>query len=203
MWQDFDLLPLNCIWLDPNELIQRILTLFEEEDAFGWHFTQGHFPLDSVFSSAPPKGGAHPGRLLVWHPMPLAFGGSVLLANYRDGMIQLMRRLNRRFNIRYFHAVLARDHLKLGRCAFAHSFESGEQRVVQVLKDPRWEFFADGKPLLFEELASYRNADIKLRLRPVLVVKYLKELGWDLDSEAFWEVPAGSWKGTQSFTRQE
>ena len=199
MLDQFELIPINCVWAQPDDLISEIAILFRELPLENWIFVKGPLDLKTLCFPAPPKGGAHAPKLVVWRPVN-APSGSVLVANYKDGMIQLMRHLNRRFRRRIFHAVLSNDHRKAGYCSFLYCKETGEQRAVYVIRDPTWKFFSKGEAQSFEEVANYGSAKIAERLTPTMVVRYLKALGWHLQAPEFWVSDGGgAWIGNGTF----
>ena len=163
----------------------------EDEERY-WRYAKQPLDLRALYFPAPPKGGAHLPKFTIWHPSNTSFG-SVLVPNYRDGMIQLIRHLNKRFHIRYFSAFLSNDYLREGICRFEHGDVDGTRRVVQVISDGRWEWHSEGEPLPFENVFYYRRRSIPNRLTPSIIIEYLKILGWNLEDESFWKTEADAW----------
>lgn len=194
MLQGFEVIPINCLWIRPNELITTLKRMDDEDEDRGWLYERQSLDLKKIYFPVPPKGGAHLPRFAVWQPSNLSFG-SVLVPNYGDELIQLMRHLNKRFQIRYFSAHLSRDHRKEGICRFEHADETGTVRVVHVILDSGWEFYEEGAVLPFENPIFYQQEKIAERLTPSVVLQYLKVLGWDLKSEEFWESKGDAWVG--------
>ena len=197
MLDDFEIIPINCIWEEPDTLIQKIKQLRERSGSYNWVYSRPPLDLKRICLPAPPKGGIHLPQFTVWQPENMLFG-SVLIPNYRDGLIQLMRHLNKQFEIQYFSAFLSKDYKKEGFCTFTHSINCGEKRVVQVIRDPKWKFFESGRILPYENIVHYRQRIISNRLSPVIIQEYLDSLGWNLDSEKFWRSKGPSWFAAQS-----
>lgn len=192
--KEFEVIPINCLWIGPDELIHTIKLMREEDETRNWAYAKRPLNLKDIYFPTPPKGGAHLPKFAVWQPANMSFG-SVLIPNYGDGLIQLMRHLNRRFKIRYFSAHLSRDHRKEGICRFEHADETEAKRVVQVILDSQWEFYDKGAVLFFEKATIYHQRKIADRLTPAVVVQYLETLGWDLESEEFWKSKENAWVG--------
>jgi hypothetical protein len=195
MLTEFDVLPINLIWKDSNALIDLIRTV-KMESGSDWSFEKRPLDLKSLYFPAPPKGGAHLPRFAVWQPKNRDFG-SVMVSNYEDGLIQLMRHLNKRFAVSYFSALIARDYRKRGFCNFEYRGELGATRVVYVIRDPTWKFFENGERLYFENPAYYETKKIADRMTPAILVEYLKSLHWNVESASFWTSDEDAWFGQQ------
>ena len=194
VFKEFEVIPLNCLWVEPEKLINIFKVMDEQDEDRYWHYVKEPLDLKNIFFPKPPQGGAHLPGFAVWQPCNISFG-SVLIPNYGDELIQLIRHLNRRFQIRYFSAHLSRDHKKEGLCRFEHTDETGAQRVVHVIHDQGWQFYDQGRILPFENPLLYQNRRIADRLTPALVIQYLKSLGWDLEADDFWKSESGAWIG--------
>ncbi len=200
MFNGFEAIPINCLWAEPDSLMEFIRVM-KLESGSEWSFEKKPLDLNSIYISAPPKGGAHLPRFAVWQPSCMSFG-SVLIANHEDGLIQTMRHLNKRHAIPYFSAFLSRNHRKQGFCYFEYRGESRSDRVVYVIRDPRWKFFEKGGRLPFENPERYGAKRIADRLTPSILVEYLKSLHWNLESEDFWKSKKDAWLGRRlSFKR--
>jgi hypothetical protein len=193
---EFEVIPINCLWTEPDKLIEAIKLMREEGEARHWIYSRQALNLKSIYFPAPRKGGAHLPKFAVWQPSNMPFG-SAFVPNYGDEMIQLMRHLNRRFHIRYFSAHLSRDHKEEGLCRFEHADETGAERVVHVIHDRGWEFYDQGNILPFENRLNYQQRPIANRLTPAIVIQYLKSLGWDLELEDFWKSKCEAWVGSK------
>ncbi len=200
MLTDFDLIALNCIWGKAQNIVAEIKALCEDDEYESWTFERVPLDIRSICFPAPPRGGLHAPRFAIWQPRNVAFG-SVLVPNYEDGMIQMLRYLNRHFQRRYFQGILAKDHEKTGYCAFTHVSETGAKRVVHVIREARWQFFAEGATLPFEDVTRYERRRIAERLTPRTVVAYLKSLGWNLEEPDFWKADGDAWLGNGVFRK--
>jgi hypothetical protein len=189
---EFQVIPINCLWIDPVKLIATIKLMREEDETRHWFYVRQPLDLKSLFFPAPPRSGAHLRKFAVWQPSSMSFG-SVLIPNSGDELIQLIRHLNRRFKIRYFSTHLSRNLKEEGLCRFEHADEMGAQRVVHVLFDKGWEFYDQGDILPFENALNYQRRRIVDRLTPAIIIDYLKSLGWDLRNDSFWKSKDGSW----------
>jgi len=169
----------------------------EQDEERYWQYGKQPLDLKSIYFPAPPQGGAHLPKFAVWQPVKMSFG-SVLIPNYSDELIQLMRHLNRRFHVRFFSAHLSRDHRKEGLCRFEHADKTGAERVAHVIRDDGWEFYQEGDILPFENVDHYRKRETAERLTPTIVIQYLKSLGWNLEDEAFWQSNGDAWFANQT-----
>ncbi len=70
-----------------------------------------------------------------------------------------------------------------------------KHRGVQsaVSDDGRWIFVDVGEPLPFEALGRYSRKRIRDRLDRETVLGYLKQLGFDVEDEQFWDVTANAY----------
>ncbi len=189
---EFEVIPINCLWEEPDTLIQILKMMDQQDEDRYWRYAKQPLDLKSIYFPAPPKGGAHLPKFAVWQPGSMSFG-SVLIPNYGDELIQLMRHLNRRFHIRYFSAHLSRNHKKEGICRFEHADETGARRVVHVILYRGWEFYDQGAILPFENPLHYQYWRIADRLTPAIIIEYMKSLGWNLEDEAFWKSKCDAW----------
>jgi hypothetical protein len=197
MLREFEVIPLNCLWIEPDKLIETIKLMREKDETRFWVYSKQSLNLKNIYYPAPPKGGAHLPKFAVWQPSNMLFG-SVLIPNYNDELIQLMRHLNRKYQIRYFSAHLSRDYKKEGICRFEHADETGTQRIVHVIHDRGWEFYDQGRILPFENPLCYQNRKIADRLTPAIIIDYLKSLGWDLEADGFWDSKFDAWVAQQT-----
>jgi hypothetical protein len=60
-------------------------------------------------------------------------------------------------------------------------------RTVAATVDGKWQFTGWGEPLWFEDLGNYGKRRIKDRVNYHIIAGYLKKLGWEIDSDAFWQ----------------
>lgn len=68
-------------------------------------------------------------------------------------------------------------------------YKNGElDRLIHVCRDDdRWAFYTNGMPLAFENQVQYRKRRIKDRFDRGLLLRYVKDLGWNLYQEEFWQ----------------
>jgi hypothetical protein len=192
MFDGFEFIPVNCIWAEPDQVVEQIKVLRIREGSRNWTYARHVLDLKDIYYPIPQPGGAHLPRFTVWQPSNMSFG-SAMLTNSQDGLIQLVRHLNRNFKTKYFASRLSTDHKKFGCCSFELGSDGSERRGAYVLKDPRWKFFQWGTILPFENPAFYERKKIADRLTPDIVMDYLKVLGWDLREEAFWHSKGDAW----------
>lgn len=192
MFKGFKFIPINFIWSEPEHLLQCIKELYANAQSRNWIYEKKLFYPKEIFYPAPPSGGRHLPRFGIWQPSNMTFG-SVMLSNYEDAMIQLMRHLNKHYYVRYFSSQLIQDYKNFGFCGFEHTNELRQSRVVHIIKNPDWEFFEQGVFLPFEKSEYYRRKKIAERLSPDIIIEYLKRLGWDLNDEAFCKIKGESW----------
>ena len=194
---EFEVVPINCLWVEPDILINIFKVMDEQDEDRYWKYVKEPLNLKEIYFPSPLDGGSHLPKFAIWQPSTMSFG-SALVPNYGDGLIQLMRHLNRRFQIRYFSAYLSRDYKRVGLCRFEHGDEKGAKRVVYVIHDRGWGFYDQGQILPFENPLYYQNRKIPDRLSPAIILQYLKSLGWDLEVPEFWIAKNGAWIGRKT-----
>jgi len=195
--KEFDVIPINFLWEDPERLIQLFKIMNEQDEERFWEYARKPLDLKSIYFPAPYRGGAHLPKFVIWQPKNMSYG-SAFVSNYEDGMVQLMRHLNRRFHIRYFSAYLCKNHVLQGKCSFEHRDENGSLRVVQVIREKGWEFYSEGKILPFENPDYYEDPKVANRLNPNIVTRYLESIGWNLESDAFWQSNDDAWVASKA-----
>ena len=60
-------------------------------------------------------------------------------------------------------------------------------RVIYALKEEKWQYYALGDPLCFENTELYNNRIIKKRLNRAILIDYCAQLGIDVLDERFWD----------------
>ena len=188
----FRVLPITCLWGEPDAILEEIKSALEVERTKDWVFSKTPLDLQRVYSEAPPKGGAHLPRFALWRPKS-NLAGTVFLPDSEDGRINLMRGLNRRFHRRFFSVFLSWDYEKFAYCRFECAAENRQRRIVHVIRDRGWEFYEEGEVLPFEIPECYSLRPTVERLTPKLLLAYLKASGWDLEDEDFWRSDEPSW----------
>ena len=80
---EFEVIPINCLWTEPDKLIEAIKLMGEEDEARHWIYSRQALNLKSIYFPAPRKGGAHLPKFAVWQPSNMPFG-SAFVPNYGD-----------------------------------------------------------------------------------------------------------------------
>jgi hypothetical protein len=143
------------------------------------------FDPTAAYKIAPPRGGAHLPKFLLWEPVSQP-SKTAMLPNKTDGMQRMVQFVNQTFGRQCIRVLLSRDYQYLPECCFEFFGRHGQHRMVEVFKDSRWEFRTEGDPLECEMLPSYEFAAIRKRLTPAAVAEYLSALGWDISQDSFW-----------------
>jgi len=155
------------------------------EESDHWSFSKVSFDPRRVYRVAPPLGGAHFDKLLLWRPLNRQ-DGTALIANVVDAVQMRLRALSSEYGRDCFRGLFSGDHDYLPECCFEFFGAQGQHRLLEVFNDGRWEFRSESKPLSFEDVSQYGNTRIKERLTPSIVAEYLRSVGWDVSDEAFW-----------------
>jgi hypothetical protein len=147
--KEFQVVSINLLWAEPDQLIDLFKTMNDQDEDRFWDYSKQPLDLKTIYFPTPLRGGAHLPRFALWQPANISFG-SAFVPNYGDEMIQLMRHLNRRFQIRYFSTHLSRNHKREGLCRFEHADEMGSERVVHVIHDGKWDSSSTEKHCLLK-----------------------------------------------------
>jgi len=75
--------------------------------------------------------------------------------------------------------------------------EGKRQRIVRTMKDPRWDFWADGAALSFEDVAKYEERLIRKRLARQDVITYAESWGAPIRDAAFWTTAVNAYTFVQ------
>jgi hypothetical protein len=143
-------------------------------------------PLE-LFDVEPPRGGAHLARVRIFAPASSP-ESSVMLTNLRDGWSSVAGLAAKKH--RALQVVLRSTHVTAEYPLHELQLWQGgeEKRVVRVMRDSdRWEFYEQGVPFAFEDLALYLRRPTSVRLSREALVRYCNVLGWDLTKPESWE----------------
>jgi len=85
--------------------------------------------------------------------------------------------------------LLSTDHANANAInAFACYEGKTLRRFVRAMREePRWQFFEQGAPLEFEDVAAYRRRLVRERLTRAMVLKYAEYWGAPIGSDSFWQ----------------
>jgi hypothetical protein len=184
---DFSVISLVCIRGSITETVSEIHDLLQSgRDADCWIFSNVPFDLRSVYQGAPPLGGAHFDRYLLWEPAS-SLRSTALISNYVDGMQMTIRGINRKFDRECVRVLLSRDYEYLPECRFEFFGQGGQHRLIEVFKDDAWEFRSEGEIREFENLSYYVRSLKRDRLNASIAAAYLCETGWNIMEESFWD----------------
>jgi len=62
------------------------------------------------------------------------------------------------------------------------------QRIVRAMRDsPRWDFYADGDPLAFEDMDQYMSRKVRDRFQRESLVTYMERWGAPVGQPGFWK----------------
>jgi len=147
-------------------------------------------PVDLDKVNPPPEitaGGAHFPKILIWEPKnnPEA---TALFVNLRDAYSSLTYAWNDRFAKKAIILGLSNDTI----CAYPHheinvKTSAKEERVVYAHVESKWEFFQKGPVQDFENTDHYKATRIKNRLDNGIINEYMKKLGLEIWSDAFYQ----------------
>lgn len=122
-------------------------------------------------------------RFIVYEPSTNP-GVTVFFPNFVDGWYTAVYNYTRLKNKNAFQVGFTVDEAKKHPAYFFSYFffEHGQikERTVHAIKENKWVFFSDGKPLNFEETDHYQQKRIKDRINNEIIIGYLKSAGYDL-----------------------
>lgn len=81
--------------------------------------------------------------------------------------------------------------------------EGRQQRAVRTMKDPRWDFWADGVALPFEDEAKYETRLIRKRLARQDVITYAEGWGAPVRDAGFWTTAVDAYTFVKSAVVEE
>jgi len=183
---DFDFLVITLFSASLADMRRVTRERFAERVARG-HFEtyESDLDIESVYVRVPPAGGAHLFRAVLFEPANAA-NTTVFISNVSDGWYTLCNLLSGVVPGRH---ILARSSIEDDYPGTVfYVLEGGETlRLVAARRDePSWEFVTEGEPLPFEDVSNYEKPRIAHRLDRVILVQYLRKLGWDLEDPEFW-----------------
>lgn len=101
-------------------------------------------------------------------------------------------------------AFLIRICNQKGRAAYTFWRRNGDrrsERCVQYIQDsPRSEFYVEGNPLPFENVAYYSRRLKKRRINADIILEYMNALGWNMTDDAFWSSDKPAYYEIRQFT---
>lgn len=105
---------------------------------------------------------------------------SIFFSNSPDGWKSMARSFSKKLSCK---CIQIRISFIPGGGMFEYELmQSGETiRIIQLIQDPKWKFFAKGNPLPYEIVSYYENSIMKNKFNLEIIKKYLKEEGIDFD----------------------
>ncbi len=152
-------------------------------------FQRFEAPLDifEIYAIDPPPGGAHPFKLVIYSPRECP-ECTVFISNRADGWNSLCYLLAEKHKAFQVQVTSTRDDVKYPK-HMIQVWQAGQStRIVMVLRDSdKWVFSERGELQNFEEKEFYSNRFVKKRLNRVIIRKYLKKIGFNIECLEFWQ----------------
>jgi hypothetical protein len=185
-------LQFTCFEAGLENVAQAIKDVLKIKEGGGqWNEQKCNLDERAVYFPASPKGIMYKFKFMLWEPMANS-GTTIFLSNVSDGWATLTNIVAEKYK---FHAVrisLTEELLGEDQYNYLSVTSNGKlARTIAATVDGKWQFTDWGEPLWFEDLAHYKKRRIKDRLNYPIVRGYLHALGWDMDSDGFWQSPPG------------
>jgi hypothetical protein len=169
---------------DVDEVLRRI---FDETIRDGMMRSQAALDIDLIYGLAPPPGGAHLYKTVVYVPR-LVPNVSILIANLRDGWSSLSYLVSKKLGKFQLQIISTEDGVEYPQNKFEVWRAGTSARSVMAMRDSdKWVFYQRGETECFEEPQLYSKRRISERLTREILIRYLQSLDWDIESREFWE----------------
>ncbi len=142
--------------------------------------------LNYIFSGSPPRGGAHPHKLVLYEPRSVP-GLTVMVVNLMDGWNSVVGLMAREHSARQVQISSTEEDAVYPKTLFQMWQGGVEVRHIMAMRDSsEWLISDRGLPLPFEsfKLSSKRKSD---RMNRAMLLETLNRMGWDLARSDFWE----------------
>ena len=127
----------------------------------------------------PKLGGKHFPKFAIWE-INNDFNFVFFASNYEDGLHNLTRRIASQISCDYIDFVLS-NCSKYPKFLYRRYRKDKGERVIQLLKDYKWEFNEFGEILQYEDIRNYKKNKSK-RLSNELIFSYLKNEGINVEN---------------------
>jgi hypothetical protein len=149
--------------------------------------SSGALDLASIYEIAPPAGGAHMFKLVLYAPAASPTV-CIIVTNLQDGWSSLSHNVAKELGAPQIQVTST----ERGAYWSGHHFrtwrDGAERRVVMVIRDSdKWVFSEEGEPESFETPSFYKRRLKRDRLTREVLVGYLRQLGCDPTDRGFWE----------------
>lgn len=122
-------------------------------------------------------GGAHLPKYLFFRSDPKNV--TFFISNYLDGLVNFTNFIGKGLKVRTINISILSE-VDYPKYSYQNTETGLEARVVQLVKDTKWEFYQSGRPLSYEKVENYLKRNKKERLNSEIIQSYLKEEGIDL-----------------------
>jgi hypothetical protein len=185
--EEYEYLVMTCIRRPCVEVatqFQKILKEHGNADRYRTHWST--LDLSSIYEGAPPAGGRHLRRAVIFTP-GIQRPGCVFMANMQDGWYTMVNCLSERLRSTIIHIVSTKATVEFPTTALTTWAQGRQKRVVRAAFDGgNWEFFQRGAFLDWENPELYKRHRISQRLNRGILLDYMSKLGWSLGEDAFW-----------------
>jgi|GEM_PF-2131051 len=188
MLLNYKYLVLTCIDEDITTFKNNIVGLLSEITQFprNWTVEETGLIFKEIYFPSPPSGGSHLMNFLIWEPLN-AKGTTVFYINYEDGWASFVELYSKKFSKKCIQVGISGREIKYPMFKFSYITNNNHRIIICYKDNDKWEFFQKGELLPFENESYYLKYKIKDRLPGELVIKYLKESGWDIQENTFWQ----------------
>lgn len=179
----------SCRIEEVDQAVQRVLARIIPDRM---RRVTGSLDIYSVYASEPPTGGAHLYKLALYSPRS-ARDACVTMTNLQDGWNSLNGLVAREHGQFQIQVRSTTDATKYPQNYMEIWRNGRSSRVVYSMRDERgWQFFSSGHAEPFESEEFYERRLKKDRLSRDILIEYLAELGWNIDTPEFWhsDMPA-------------
>ena len=122
-------------------------------------------------------------QMLLFNPQ-FADNITICYTNLVNGWPEIFEGYSETINIEMYDCLINEEKYEAYHFYF---FYKTIKRHILCYQDPRWVFYEDGEPLLFEKNELYKSKIKKQRLNKDIILHYLDCIGCNIEKKGFWQ----------------
>ena len=101
------------------------------------------------------------------------------MSNLIDGYLWPINFIHKHVHCNSYFCKMSNENdlFYLGYFFYVYSSDGAKRHIQAIQDEKRWEFYEDGNPLPFEDLALYNNRLVKKRINNDIIKMYISKLG--------------------------
>jgi len=174
----YDLFCFSIFFERPEILLQNISDFFFDKKSFQDRTLQ--FTTTSLNNEwLNPKGGVLPKFFLGACEEEIF---TVFFSNLSDGWTTAARKLSRDSKSKSIQVRISNPNSSYPVYSYEIVENGKTKRLIQLLKEAKWDFFQTGTPLPYEKLSLYHSKNTKNKFNTLTILEYLAHEGIDFNS---------------------